>query len=304
MKRSAQVWTAFIGLSILTLTVFASIMQTAHADSLTHLQHTLPKRIGNWTAESEDRYYDAKSIFDYIDGAGEVYRAYNMRQCFSRRYVSRTDPTIVLDIFDMGSSVDAFGVFTHDTDGKVIVLGQDARLKPGWLSFWKDRFFVSIYMEEQTPAAEKAVMALGDKVDGQIRSHGARPRILARLPGDGLDSGRIRYLHHPIVLNYHYYLADENILSISDQTHTVLAEYKRNHQEARLLLVQYPDSTSAQEAMSGFLRHYLPDADSSHMALLESGKWAAVQMKDSLLAVVLESDTRPLARHLLAEVFD
>jgi hypothetical protein len=28
--------------------------------------------------------------------------------------------------------------------GKPIAIGQDARWRGGWLSFWKDRFFVSI----------------------------------------------------------------------------------------------------------------------------------------------------------------
>jgi len=63
----------------------------------------------------------------------------------------------LIDIFDMGSSKDAFGVLTHDTDGDSIAADQDARYCHGWLSFWQQRYFVSIYMEEENPAAEQAV---------------------------------------------------------------------------------------------------------------------------------------------------
>jgi hypothetical protein len=55
-----------------------------------------------------------------------------------------------------------------------------------------------------------------------------------------LDSENIRYLHHPIVLNYHFYLAEENILNISPQTGAVLANYRRGREKAKLLLVKYP----------------------------------------------------------------
>jgi len=49
----------------------------------------------------------------------------------------------------MGTSEDAFGVFTHDTDGDRIDIGQEARYRPGWLSFWQNRFYVSIYLEKE-----------------------------------------------------------------------------------------------------------------------------------------------------------
>jgi hypothetical protein len=70
-----------------------------------------------------------------------------MRQCLSRRYAASQRPAIVLDVFDMGTSQDAYGVFTHDPAGEAVALGQDGRLRPGWANFWKDRFFVSIYAD-------------------------------------------------------------------------------------------------------------------------------------------------------------
>jgi hypothetical protein len=222
-----------------------------------------------------------------------------MRHCFSRRYSTSDGPAIILDIFDMGTSKDAYGVFTHDTDGEVLAVGQDARFRPGWLSFWKHRFFVSIYMEEETPAAEKAVKELGQQVAALIPKKGNRPHLLSKLPAQGLDSANIHYLRHPIILNYHFYVTDENILNISQQTEAVLANYRRGQEKARLLLVKYPDSEIATGSLSNFLKHYLPDADKSGMALLENGKWAAARLNKRWLAVVLEADSRQFAESLL-----
>ncbi|MGD2272231.1 MAG: hypothetical protein PVI06_17655 [Desulfobacterales bacterium] len=274
----------------------------ASAVSLTVLQSHLPEAVNGWKADPQDRIFDPTSIFSYINGAAEVYKAYNMRRCLSRRYSTTNGPPIVLDIFDMGSSEDAYGVFTHDTDGEVIEVGQDARLRPGWLSFWKHQFFVSIYMEEETTAAEIAVKKLGRLVAAQIPTTGTRPRILSKLPSTGLVFESIRYLHHPMVLNYHFYLSDENILNISAQTDAALADYRRGSGEAKLLLISYSDAEIAREALSRFFRHYLPDADKNGTALLENQKWSAAVLKDRLLAIVLESDSRELAESLLKTV--
>jgi len=280
------------------------MIEAARADALRELQRDLPSKIMDWSAEGPDRIFDSNTLFEYIDGGAEVYRAYNLRQCLSRRYVTADGPAIILDVFDMGTSKDAFGVFTHDMNGAVVRLGQDARFQPGWLSFWKGRFFVSIYTEEETHESRNAVMALGNGVASLIKQRGSRPAILSKLPTRGLCSDTVRYLHHPVVLNYHYYLADKNLLGISNDTDVVLADYREDGEVARLLLIAYPDVKTAHEALERFLKYYLPDVDHNGFAPLENGKWAGYRTYKALAAVVLEADSRGFADQVLNRVFE
>jgi len=288
-----------LGLLVGAFTMATTAM--AQSTSIVELQARLPTEISGWRAANGDRTFDERTIFSYIDGAGELYRAYNMQTCLSRRYFKKGETDITLDVFDMGTSEDAFGVFTHDTDGDRIDIGQDARYRPGWLSFWKNRFYVSIYLDEESTAAEKAVKALGKQVASAAGESGARPQLLNLLPKAGLDAGSIRYLHHPIVLNYHYYLFDENILHLSPQTDAILASYHRSGNQARLLLISYPKTLTARNALAGFRKHYLPDADSGGLARLENAKWSAVALYGRLLTIVLEADGRPMAKNLIRE---
>jgi hypothetical protein len=278
------------------------IIQTSYADPIQILHAALPKQIQGWSAEPNDRFFDDETIFDYIDGAGEVYRAYNMRKCLSRRYRIHNGPAIVLDIFDMQSSEDAFGVFTHDQDGAPVDVGQGGLYRSGWLSFWKGRFFVSIYMEEESGAAARAVRGLAKEVASRIPQEGPKPRILSFLPQKGLQPRTIRYLHHYIMLNYHFYLADDNILNLGPDTKAALAEYKRGKEDARVLLVQYPERGKAEKAHRRFLETYLPEASSTDPVLIENNKWSAAALRGRLLVIVLEADSRVLAESLLKEV--
>jgi hypothetical protein len=283
---------------------FLTMASDSHADSFEELRANLPERMMDWVAEPGDQLFDRNTIFDYINGGGELYRAYNLQRCLSRRYTTPDGPAIVLDIFDVGTSKDAFGVFTHNTDGNVVHVGQGARSQPGWLRFWKSRFFISLYTEEETPASSKAVKELARQVAAQIKTEGARPKILAYLPPEGLQSHLIRYLHHPVVMNYHYYISDENILNISNDTDVVLARYRGETGAGLLLLVEYLDPKLAARSLTLFLKYYLPDANQTGSALLEDGKWAAVRQKGHLLAIVLESESRDVAEGLLTRVFN
>lgn len=278
------------------------MVQESYADPIDVLQAALPGQMEGWRAEPGDRLFDPETIFGYIDGGGELYRAYNMHRCLSRRYINPDGPAIVLDIFDMGSSEDAFGVFTHDQDGEAEHMGQGALYRSGWLRFWKGRFFVSIYAESETAAAKRSLRKLAAIVASLITAHGRRPRILLRLPRDGLQPRSVRYLHHQTVLNYHFYLADENILDLGSHTDAVLARYKQGPESAHLLLVLYPDAGKAAKALASFIREYLPEAGSTGTLLLENGKWSAARAKGRLLEIVLDSDSRRLADGLLAGV--
>jgi len=208
----------------------------------------------------------------------------------------------VLDIFDMRSSEDAFGVFTHDQDGEPVDVGQGGLYRSGWLSLWKDRFFVSIYMEQESAAAEKAVKGLARRVASLITQEGPKPQVLSLLPRKGLQPKTIRYLHHHILLNYHFYLADENILNLGPHTKAVLADCKRGQENARLLLVQYPEGGKAAKAHRAFLRYYLPEANAKMPVLLENGKWSAAALRGKLLVIVFEADSQQLAESLIKEI--
>jgi hypothetical protein len=276
------------------------MISTSDAASLEELQNALPEKALNWTRAEADQFHDSQTMFDSIDGAGEVYRAYNMQRCLSRRYVSPDGPAIVLDIFEMASSSDAFGAFTHDPDGEQLAVGQGGVYRSGWLGFWKDRFFVSLYSDEETEAAKQALLDLAGKVAFLIRKEGTKPQLLARLPKKGLQPASVRYFHDHPVLNRHYFMSTENILCLGGKTDAVLAAYQVKEGAAQILMVIYPDAEKAKEAHSNFLKHYLPDADPSGLAMLENKKWCGASFKGPLLAVVLEADSREIARDLLS----
>lgn len=282
------------------LTLF--LVRESFAQTLKGLAASLPRQLGAWTAEDPDGVYDRETIFDYINGAGEVYRAYDMQTCLSRRYASPGEPPIVMDIFDMGTSRDAFGVFTHDREGEPVDLGQQGLYRPGWLAFWKGRFFVSIYMERETAKAKEAAFGLARKVDSLIRERGPKPAVLTFLPQEGLRESSVRYFRHPMLLASHYYLSDENILHLGPETEALLASYRRGGMRARFLLVLYPGPERASKARNDVLAHYLPEAKEEEAVRLENGKWSAVAQKGRLLAVVLEADSRSLTENILRGV--
>lgn len=266
------------------------------------LENLLPQEIDGWEAKRMDKVYNQETIFDYIDGAGEVYRSYNFRRLLVRRYSKKGKPEIVADLFDMATSRDAYGVFTHDLEGEDAEIGQGSTYKGGLLSFWKDRFFVSLYAEEETEEAREAVFALGRKVASSIKNKGEKPEIISLFPQDKLDKKSIRYFHNHMILNYHFFVADENILLLDQESEVAMGTYREKNEKINLLIIRYLEAKKASEAYKNFTDIFLPDALESGLVQTEDSKWTATKLKNEFIIIIFNALSDSYAKKIIESV--
>jgi hypothetical protein len=277
-------------------------MTASQDPSANGLKALLPSEASGWKAEPADRVFDRETIFEYIDGAGEVYRAFNMRLLVSRRFHKEGKPDLIIDFFDMGSPADAFGVFTHDLEGEGAGLGQGSNYKGGLLTFWRDRYLVSIFAEGETAETKAALFALGKPVAAAIGRDGAKPALLAVVPPGFAPESEIRYLHSPVILNYHFFAGAENLLGLGPETEAVLAKSPDRGRDGVLLAVKYKGPAEAAAACVRFTQGTMPAAGGTGIVRAENGKWTAVRLKNAVVAVVFAAPSEDAARWLLNKV--
>ncbi len=276
----------------------------ANEGAMSHLSQALPKKVLDWEALEEDKIYDRKTIFNYIDGGAEVYLAFDFQQVFVRHYHAPSGETIVLNVFDMGSSSEAYGVFSCDREDPEAEIGQEATFGPGLLRFWQGRYFVSITAMGEEKKAEEAIRKLGEAVASLLGPAGDLPPLLRLLPPENLVKNKISYFHSAISLNNRYFVASENILALErGKTDCVFAEYKDSKEETtKLLLIRYPDNIMAEAALQAFFQTCLPEADSSGAARDENNKWSLGRQHENFVLIVFESPSKERAESLCAAV--
>ena len=279
----------------LAVAVFAAtVSKGGDAMSMSQLA---PRECRGWESGGKDGVYTLEGIYKYMDGAGELYREYDYRELFVRRFLKKGQPMITVEVFDMGSDALAFGVFAHNRDGPEAGLGQDSEYRAGLLCFWKGRFFACVRAEEETPAAKQAVMDIGKEIAEAIQETGSRPRLLDALPKEGLIEENVRYFRKHDCLNYHYFISDENILRLGPDTEAVLAPYRQPEGRSYLLLVKYATAEAAKVAFNSFMKAYLRGADAAGLARTENGKWAGATFLGKVVAVVLDAATKEQAEN-------
>jgi hypothetical protein len=263
----------------------------------------LPDGVAGWQAAEAVQRWDPETIFSYIDGHAEVYLAYGMQSSRSRRYSGpEGEPDIVLDIFEMASAEDAYGVFTHDQDGDEVAVGQGGLYRFGWLSFWKGPYFVSISAEDDTDVARRAVLELGRAVDATIKGGTGPPRLVRDLPDEGLVPRSIRFLRSYQILNTHLYLGGDDPFGLGPDTSAVLASYAGAPGESRLLLVEHPDAARARSAAASIAARFLGGEVDGGPSQADDGRWYGLRVGGNSLAVVLAADDAETVKLMLERV--
>ena len=70
--------------------------------------------------------YNRDTIYKHINGGAELYLAYGFKEVLVRKYLGPNNIEMVLDIYDMGNSMDAFGVFSTEREDDEAGVGQDS----------------------------------------------------------------------------------------------------------------------------------------------------------------------------------
>ncbi len=282
--------------------LFISLMgMTAMPKDINEFFRILPDTIAGWEKADSPDLYTPKNLSTYIDGGAELFLSYGFQNALSLKYHDPADNEINVDIFDMGSAPDAFGVFAHSRETIDNRFGQGCEYAAGLLTFWKDRYYVSILAYPETAEKRDVVFKLGRAIAGEIESDGPLPPIISLLPTENLLPETVRYFHHYIWLNSFYFVSNENVLNIGNDTPAALGKYQRNGAAFFLLLVRYPEASRA-EAAAGRFRRELLDGATDGMRETKAGRWTGLQCRDDLVSIVFNAPDQTTVRAIFAKI--
>jgi hypothetical protein len=266
--------------------------------SASQLSALLPKQTAGYAANDTDNYYNTETLYNYIDGAAELYLSYGFDTVISRRFVCPNEPDIVVEIFNMNEPRDAFGVFTNMREKNQNQYGQGSQQIQGSLIFWKNRYFVSLIAEQSTPSALNAMNEIAKYIDNSIEDDARIPEIIETLPAANLVPEGYCYFHHYIWLNAFYFIANNNILNIDNSTDAVLAKYEISGKRMYLLVVQYPGENEAKEGYNKFINEYAPELKTKEAVKMEDKTWHTAKVVGSCFVGVFNAPNKDEALKL------
>ena len=237
---------------------------------------SIPQTVSGWTLSGPAKRVTPKAIFDYMDGAGELYLGYRFKYLDVYEYLKPGESDMLVELYWMESSDDAFGLLSGDWGGEAVNLAvaqgrgasSDVRslYGAGLLRIWSGDLYARVLVYQETDASKQAVLAMGRAIVAGC-AESEMPRLVSALPEAvgpqfSLKSNRTVYLRSHLVLNSAYFLSSENLLDLGLECEMAAAVYQSSagadkKKLVHLLLVRYPNEAAARKALAHFQKIYL-----------------------------------------------
>lgn len=265
LKRLVALWLLLL-MPVTGLVILLKAPLICSAQTLTEYTHKpsgetdrgpaaqdLPKEIASlaprgWKIFDKVKQFTPQNLYDQINGRAEFFLAYDLIRMTFASFINNADEGqfIDLSIYDMGSSTNAFGVFSGErSPGETPVrLGREGYRTDANFYIWKGRYYIRIIASGSTDEFKKIGMDLAGKVTGFLQDSGEPVWGLAALPLVGRVPKSVRYVKADAMgLDFmkQTYMARYRV---GNTTVTVFLSQQDTPEMARTILSRYEDYAS------------------------------------------------------------
>ena len=285
------------------------IIPSSHIDDFAKLVTFSENDIVNWKLSSPVKIYDNNTIFDYIDGAAELYFAYNFIKVASAEY-KNGQTSIMIDVYDMTTPENAFGIYSLNRyqDANYVSIGNEGILTGTNLDFWKGNYYCKVYSFDQSEKYQKDVTDFGNKMASRIIDTGEEPAIIEKLPPNGLIPKTARFFTKKLGLDNIHFVSEDNLFGLDGETKGAVAEYKLNENRFSAFIIEYTSSQKADLAFEAYTKYLTektksismePISDAKAKMFESEGKYTLVSLKGQTLLGFWDVESLEVAKSIL-----
>jgi hypothetical protein len=205
--------------------------------------------VAGWTKGGAPRVFTSADLYGYIDGGAELFFEFGFDQLTLQKY--RKGPQeVAVEIYRMTDPVAAAGTYYMKRGKETPDAGFRERhtVSRHQLIFQRHRYYVTVNNLGGGDGLVPDLVRFGRAVAARLPVN-VPPAELERLPAAGRVAGSERLFRGPVALQSLFTLGDGDILQQKGRITGVAADYKDQAGASTLLVVQYPTTTAARQAM-------------------------------------------------------
>jgi hypothetical protein len=222
------------------------------------LKSLLPVVEGMESREMPATYFP-ESLFEYINGAAEIYLSYDFKELIVAEYTkSDSTDSVAVEIYDMGNHKNSFGIYSAERypDNVFMDLGTQGYMEEGALNFLVGRYYVKLLCYDCGERSDQWLRAFSDEIVNRVESKQGFPTYLQAFPIQGVIPNTEKFILRN-VMGYKF-LHDGYIVSykLKELSFDCFLIEGKDHEEATAMLQRFLDAKGAdsvQKISLGFL---------------------------------------------------
>jgi hypothetical protein len=143
--------------------------------------------IKGWKQSGEIQTFIPKNLYEYINGAADLYLMYDFQELKSAEYVNEKKASVIIDIYRHKTPTHSFGIYSQERHPKAnfINVGAQGYIEEEILNFIAGPYYVKITGYKIESGGQEVLISFAKKVLENLGEKGTLPTLLNSFPRDG-----------------------------------------------------------------------------------------------------------------------
>ena len=206
--------------------------------------HFLLPDVVTWKIPEAPQDYFPEILFEYINGAAEIYLSYDFKELTVGQYEKGdSNASLIIEIYDMGNEINSFGIYSAERfpDSQFISLGNQGYLEEETLNFVVGKYYVKLLCFDSGENSADFLKIFSQEVVKRVKDKGTLPPALAFFPKQGLVRNSEKFILR-------------NFMGYSFLHSGYMANYKLEDLEFDCFLIEGEDAEDAQNMLEQYLK--------------------------------------------------
>ncbi len=305
--NSAGVFTRRMNIKLLVL--MGVVLMFLWPNRLLTASQSLPEILSDfapsgWHTYDEIKQFTPENLYEQINGRASFFLAYDMVRMTFVSFVNSANAQhfIDLSIYDMGTTINAFGVFsTERSPGETSIdIGRSGYFSGANYFIWKGRYYIRIISSEASEVAQKIGINIARDVTKILPESDEQPWGMTALPLKDLITSSIQY-------------AKVDAMGLDFMNDTYLAEYRKGGTNVMTFLSRRDSVESAKDIVdqyATFAKKYGRSIARQSVGGVElvscdmGGSYDVIFHKDNLIGGVGSVEDQNLAIRVAIELWE
>jgi hypothetical protein len=199
--------------------------------------------MAGWKLSEGIQTFGANTLYEYIDGAADLYLACEFEELNVAEYVDGKKAAVTVEAYRHRSSRDAFGIYSQERlpQANLLSIGAQATIDTNSVNFVQGRYYVKIGTFNTGNEDRAILQAFAARMSEMLGETGGLPALLSAFPAEGKKPNSEKY----IVRNFLGYPFFHSAFT---------ADYERSGAKFRLFLMEAADVNEGKEIVRQYLR--------------------------------------------------
>jgi hypothetical protein len=203
---------------------------------------TFPKLTG-WKQSGEIQTFSPKNLFEYINGAADLYLSYDFQELKVAEYQNAKKASVTIEVYRHKTPIDAFGIYSQErlSDANFLDIGAQGYSETDILNFVSGNYYVKMSSFKTGPEDQEVLSIFGKKVVENLGEKGSLPSILFAFPKEGKRENSEKFVSIKF-LGYSFLYA------------AYTADYDLSGQKFKLFIIEGVDQKECKDMIEKYLQ--------------------------------------------------